>query len=129
MRDRAWLDRWRLVNAVVAVGQPLLLVAVAGAAAQLGAFPAGNLAGVVRVGLLVLVGLVWLAGVVLEAPLPLLFLAAIAGVSTVMAVLRTGSWGTAVLAVTIMIALRLGGTLWLGWSRSRRHLRYTRPWW
>jgi hypothetical protein len=126
MGDRAWLDRWRLTNAVLAVGQPLLLVAVAAAAAHLGAIPAGNVAGVVRIGLLALVVLVWLAGVALDAPLPLLFLAAIAGVSTVMAVLQGGS---AVLAATIMIALRLGGTLWLGWSRSRRQVRFTRPWW
>jgi hypothetical protein len=125
MGDRAWLDRWRLANAVLAVGQPLLLVAAAVTAAHLGAFP-GEAAGLVRIGLLALVGLVWLAGVALEAPLPLLFLAAIAGISTVTAVLQGGS---AVLAATIMIALRLGGTLWVGWSRSRRQLRFTRPWW
>jgi hypothetical protein len=82
------MTRWRSV--AVAVGQPLVLVGAAAGDAALGAYPGGPATGVVHVVLIVLVGLLWLAGIALDAHPLALFLGSIAGL-----VALTAAYGSA----------------------------------
>jgi hypothetical protein len=89
-------DGWRarlrgrrdLVNLVVAVGQPLLVVGAAVVGARLGAYPAGAGAAAVPAVLVPVVGVLWVAGVALDAHPVALVLGGIAGAVAVVAVLN-----------------------------------------